>query len=149
MMMSSAAWAGWTLNLGYHNPPGSLVGLNFLYLGSSFGFELGAGWLQFNTKDTDHSPSDNDKDTAAFAILGDANIKYYFRPGTSVRPYIQGGMDAAIGGDVGKTTDLGAGIGGPFFGLGLFLGKPSFYGYGAVNTGQGGMFVQGGLGFGL
>lgn len=127
------ASANWTLNLGYHNPLNSQLGVNFLYWGSQWNFEIGIGWIDADAEaDDDAGEEDPDDDKVSFAAAGDIDIKYRFTTG-SVAPYIQFGFGAGTGAEVGDDTDAGVGIGGPFAGLGLFFGKPQLYGYVAGN----------------
>ena len=142
--ISAPALANWTFNLGYHNPPGAKVGANFLYIGSDWGFELGLGWLDLDSSDKD---GDNDDDSTTAQASGAVSVKYFLSSGAA-RFYVQAGMGAAIGAEVGDDNDLGAGLGGPYGGLGLLLGSPKFYGYAAYNIGRGDDgFAQAGIGF--
>lgn len=153
LLVSSTAFANWTLNLGYHNPLNAGVGLNFMRLSGNWGFEIGLGWVNLDTIDTDEKdkPKTNsnkdgdDKDTAHAAVAGEIDIKYFFSSG-SFRPFLQAGFGAAVAAEVGKHMDADAGIGGPFIGGGLFMGSPSFYGY--VSTIFADHFpLQAGIGF--
>ncbi len=133
LFMSSVAEANWTLNLGYHNPMNSKFGVNFLYWGSQWNFEVGIGWLDANAEaDDDKDEVDTDDDKVGVAAAGDINFKYRFSTG-GIAPYLQLGMGASTGVEVGDDTDGGVGLGGPFVGGGLFFGKPAFYGYLALN----------------
>lgn len=138
-LVSERAVANWTLNLGYHNPLNATVGVNFMRLSGNWAFEIGIGWVDLNTIDTDkddqpnnnsnnNNANDEDEDTAQAAIAGEIDIKYLFSSG-SFRPFLQGGFGAGVAAEVGKHIDAGAGIGGPFIGGGLFMGSPKFYGY--------------------
>ena len=154
MALSSPAKGEWTLNVGYHNPPGADVGVNLLYWGTRWNFEAGLGWIDAKTqttKDKDTATNDNKKKTNEFsvALAGDLNIKYRLATG-SVAPYLQCGMSAGVGASVGAQNNAGAGAGGPFGGFGLMFGHPHFYGYTAYNVWSqtSGQF-QAGLGFGL
>lgn len=130
---TSPALANWTLNLGYHNPLNSKLGVNFLYWGSQWNFEIGVGWLDADAEaDDDKNEADKDDDKVSFSAAGDIDVKYRFSTG-SVAPYVQFGFGAGTGAEVGDDTDAGVGIGGPFAGLGLFFGKPTLYGYLAGN----------------
>ena len=60
MVTSSIASANWTLNLGYRNPPNSRYGINFLYLGTKFGFELGIGAGSIDAGTTENDDDDDD-----------------------------------------------------------------------------------------
>ena len=142
LLLASPAVADWTWNVGYHNPAGSTVGLNLLYLGPTFGFEAGLGWIDVR------ADSDDDKKTdGSFAAAGDVNLKYFVSSG-KVRPYAQAGVAIGFGARTG--SGAGASTGGGFAGLGLLIGSPSFYGYGAYDLdGSRSAFVQAGLGFDL
>ncbi len=152
LLLASPAAADWTWNVGYHNPAGSTVGLNLLYLGQTFGFEAGLGWLDVRADSDDSKDdkvnSDDDKKTGgSFAAAGDVNLKYFFGSGT-FRPYAQAGVGVGLGARTG--SGAGASTGGGFAGLGLLIGSPSFYGYGAYNLdGSRNAFGQAGLGFDL
>ncbi len=143
------AEANWTLNLGYHNPLNSKLGINFLYWGSQWNFEIGLGWLDADaSKDDETNSETKDDDKVSFAAAGDLDVKYRFSTG-NVAPYIQLGFGAGTGAQVGDKSDAGVGFGGPFVGLGLFFGKPALYAYVAGNyliESKDNEF-QGGLGF--
>lgn len=144
LLSSQNAFANWTFNLGYQNPPGAKVGANFLYLGNTWGFELGLGWLDIDSTNDD---ADDDDDSVAAQASGAVSVKYFLTKST-LRFYLQGGFGAAIGAKAGEDNDLGAGLGGPYVGLGILIGSPKFYGYGAYNLSENSDgFVQAGIGF--
>jgi hypothetical protein len=149
-LFSSPALANWTLNIGYQNPATSQFGLNFLYVGSKLGFEIGIGYAQFEIDDEDdnnaNGNSDDDDDNVTAGIGGDIDLKYFFS-GSSVKPYLQGGFAMGQSLTAGDDTGVNIGLGGPFVGLGLFLGSPGFYGYVAANYGGGDLYAQAGIGF--
>jgi hypothetical protein len=96
----------WGTLLGYNNPAGSKVGLNFLYQGATWGFEFGFGGLA--------AVSDSDESTSAIT-WGDLDLKYYFAS-SLWRPYFEGGMAYSIAaGGAGN----GFAAGSPFVGLGV------------------------------
>lgn len=135
LLVSNNAFANWTLNLGYQNPLNALIGVNFMRFSGNWGFEIGIGWVDLTTIDTDkedkpstRNNNDDEDDTAHAAIAGEIDIKYFFSSG-SVRPFLQGGFGAGVAAEVGKHIDADAGVGGPFIGGGLFMGSPQFYGY--------------------
>lgn len=155
MLMAAAlgyslpAEANWTLNLGYHNPLNSKIGVNFLYWGSQWNFEAGIGWLDADAEaDDDAGEADKDDDKVSVQAAGDIDVKYRFGSG-GIAPYVQLGIGAGTGVEVGDDTGGGVGLGGPFVGAGLFFGKPNFYGYAALNllTESKNTEVQAGLGF--
>lgn len=151
MLSAEIAAANWTLNVGYHNPTNATYGLNFLYLGSRWGFEVGVGWLDFATVNTDDADEDEEKtdDTAAGVIAGDVDLKYFFK-GSGLRPYLQVGAGAFVGASAGKETDAAAGLGGLFYGVGVLAGSPKFYGYASGLLGRhDDVTLQAGLGFDL
>ncbi len=93
--------------LGYNNPAGSRVGLNFLYQGAPFGFEVGVG-------DVEETKTDSGA-KKGMVVWGDVDIKYY--PSTGLwRPFLEGGLTYAVGlgGD-----ERGIAAGSPFVGGGL------------------------------
>lgn len=153
-LYSSNLFANWSLNIGYNNPPGATIGINFLKTFSkNLGFEVGIGWVHIKASDDDDdnnsssNQNDNDKDDSTkLAVAGDVNLKYFFSSGT-VKPYLQGGFGVGVGASLGDDTDAGAGVGGGFGGLGLMIGGQSFYVYGSLNLASGGTFLQGGVGF--
>jgi len=157
-LVATPALANWSLNLGYQNPAVSTFGVNFLYHGSNWHFETGIGWIDADasvdedddddTSGSDDKDKDDDKDTAGLSLAGDVDLKYLFSSG-GLRPFIQAGFGIGVGARAGDGAGFGAGTGGGFFGGGLFLGSPSFYGYGSYNLGGGGGdgFVQAGIGF--
>ncbi len=149
ILKSTSAFADWTLNLGYHNPVYSKVGVNFLYWGSQWNFEVGIGWIDGDIHaDDDKADKNKDDDNVAAAAAGDINIKYRFLTGTFA-PYIQGGFGASTYAKVGDNSGADANLGGPFVGAGFFIGKPAFHVYLAGNymldpqTTQ----IQAGIGF--
>lgn len=137
-LKAEARGGGWSWNLGYNNPPGALVGLNFLYLGDNFGFEIGIGNV-----DSDESNS---------SINGAASLKYLFRSGKTFRPYIQGGTRTGVSVNSNDDdTSAGASLGGGgYYGAGFFLvGNPMYF-YASYNKDGGkgdGTFAQAGIGF--
>jgi len=146
--MSSQANANWTLNLGYQNPVVSTWGLNLLYIGSQWGFEVGVGWVDAEANvdeaENNNNNQDRDKNKASIEIAGDVDLKYFFTSGTA-RPFLQGGFGVGLGAKAGEGA--GAGTGGGFVGLGILLGSPSVYGYGSFNiNGSDHSFLQAGLG---
>ncbi len=149
-------FADWTLNVGYHNPRPATYGVNFLYLGSQWGFEAGIGWIDVNAEKssddddddaTDGSAKDDDGD-ASFAVAGDVDVKYFLASG-GVRPYLQFGLGAGFGAD--DDSGFNAGAGGPFGGIGLLAGSPSLYVYvaGTVDGAVQGPRLEAGVGFDL
>lgn len=152
---ASVAEANWTVNVGYQNPVVSSWGLNLLYIGSSWGFEVGVGWIDANANidgddDDDgngkNDEADDDDDKASLALAGDVDVKYFFMPG-SARPFAQAGFGVGFGATAGDDAGAGAGTGGGFAGVGILLGSPTFYGYGSFNVnGSDHTFVQAGLG---
>jgi hypothetical protein len=80
-------------------------------------------------------------------VAGDANLKYLFRAGKELRPYLQGGLGIESLTSVGNNTGIGLGTGAGFGGGGLFLQGREVYGYGSYNVTSSGTFWQGGLGF--
>lgn len=127
---------GWSLNLGYNNPPGASVGLNFMYLWQKWAFEIGAGSAK--VKDSNN--------TDVSVLAGDIDLKYLFGSG-GFRPYLQAGTfyntntgnnNASV--SVGGSSYMGVG----FFGMGN-----SVYGYTSYNVGGGTGYFQIGIGFEL
>jgi len=162
---SFTAQADWTLNVGYHNPVGSTLGLNFLNFGSHWAFEIGVGWVDIksdaaekvedddedsdNANDDDEDDDDDDDKKTTVAIGGDMDLKYLFRSGF-FRPYLQAGLGYGGGRSIGTDSEPAHGVGGPFIGAGLMFGSPKFYAYGAVTTNLNHAHsLQAGLGFDL
>lgn len=156
-LVSTNAFADWTLNLGYHNPINSKLGVNFLYWGSQWNFEVGIGYVDSEVHEEDDnatnngtaSDDNNDDDHVSASVAGDIDIKYRLMTGTFA-PYVQGGFGAWTGAKVGEEdSGADADVGGPFVGVGFFIGKPSFHVYFGGNymidpeTTQ----LQGGVGF--
>ncbi|RZA27261.1 MAG: hypothetical protein EOP10_00690 [Proteobacteria bacterium] len=148
---SNTAKANWTLNLGYHNPVNSHLGVNFNYWGSQWNFELGIGWIDGDAQaaeDKDNNGTNEEKNHVSAAAAGDIDIKYRFLTGTFA-PFVQGGFGASTWAQVGDESGADANLGGPFVGAGFFIGKPAFHVYVAGNymitpkTTQ----IQGGIGF--
>ncbi len=140
-MLSTPAMSfanGWSLNLGYNNPPGATVGLSFMYLWQKWAFEIGAGSAK--VKDQNNSSTD------VTVLSGDVDLKYLFGYG-GFRPYVQlgtyysttsGNNNAGV--SVGNSSYAGVG----FFGFGS-----SVYGYSSYNVGGGTGYFQVGIGFEL
>ncbi|MEZ4743397.1 MAG: hypothetical protein R3B45_13290 [Bdellovibrionota bacterium] len=151
---ASPALANWTLNLGSDNPPGSKIGVNFLYEWSRFGLELGIGGISSdvdtgNDKKNDSSNdnnTDSDSDNAELAIGGDINFKVFFFS-APFRLYLQIGSMLGTHAAVGDNSNFSFGGSSLFAGGGLFIGKPTFYGYLGASTFGNGFFGQFGLGF--
>ena len=152
---SETALANWSLNLGYNNPPGASLGVNFLYRGSKIGFEVGIGWVDADAKvedddsdDEDGEDDDDEETSAGLALAGDLNVKYFFSGG-GVAPYIQGGFGAAVSGKVGDGGGANAGLGGGFAGVGLMAGGNDLYLYLSANVAGStdNLFYQVGVGF--
>lgn len=152
---SATAFGNWTMNLGYRNPPGAQYGLNFLYWGSQWGFELGVGYVDLDALDLDDeddedtatAEADSEEESVRLAATGAVNVKYFMARGT-LTPYLQGGLGAATALEAGDTNDLNAGVGGIYGGLGLLIGSPSFHVYGCFLIGaRGSSGLQAGLGF--
>lgn len=151
---AAPAFANWSFNLGYNNPPGATVGGNFLYRGSQLGFEIGIGWIDAHaskSKDADQKNDDDDDEedngTVGLALAGDIDMKYFFGRG-GVTPYVQGGFGLGMAGAVGDDGGASVGLGGPYAGLGLMAGGNDLYLYlsGNMNSSQN-TFVQAGIGF--
>ena len=143
--------ANWTLNLGYHNPPGATVGVNFLYLSSGWAFEIGIGWVDADATDDEDddstNSSDDDEDSVTVRASGGLNFKY-FLSGGGLRPYLQIGVGAGVGAKAGDDSGVGAGVGGGYGGLGILAGGRDLYVYGSYNIGSGSNgFLQAGFGF--
>lgn len=131
---------GWNWSLGYNNPPGATIGLNFMYLWTNWAFEFGVGGVQQSTG-TDSSG----KETKTTSVLGDIDFKYLF--GSSwVRPYLQvgAGSSASVTNSTGNAVS--AGIGGMYYGGGIFLMGNPFHLYVSYNVASS-SFVQAGIGF--
>lgn len=131
LSLSFTAQANWTWNIGYQNPPGALVGVNLMYLGTQWAFEAGVGSI---------TNSDN-----STSVGGDLNLKYLFGTGW-FRPYLEAGVGLSTGAKTGDNAGVSAGTGGGFVGGGLLLKGNPFYVYlGAVSANT--TIPQVGLGF--
>lgn len=150
--LSDTSFANWTLNLGYHNPPVANFGVNLLYFSNPWAFEIGLGWVDAEAnseddEDLETSTDEDDEDSIEVRAAGAFNLKYFLSNG-GIKPYIQGGFGLGIGAKTGDDSSLGAGVGGGYAGIGLFLGSPKFYAYGSINAGRGSnTFTQLGIGF--
>lgn len=141
LVISAKAQQGWSLNLGYNNPPGATVGLNFMYLWSKWAFEIGAGSAKVNDK--------NNSSTELSILTGQVDLKYLFGSG-GFRPYAQLGTGYALS---SNNNSAGLGVGGSLYGgLGFFGMGSSVYGYASYNLGNASSssgFIQLGIGFNL
>ena len=125
---ASPAFAEWSFNAGYHNPPGSTVGGNFMYLWTNWALELGVGYIgKSETINTD-SQNSNAKN-AYYTVSGDINMKYLFRAGNVFRPYFVGGVGTGISTSSGGQVNAGASITHPYGGGGFYLWGRSAYIY--------------------
>jgi hypothetical protein len=119
---------GWSLGVGYHNPPDSTVGLNFMHLWTNWALEFGVGYVGSsetpNTTDaTKNNPSANPQTTTTYSVGGDINLKYLFSSG-GVRPYLQGGVDTDLATTSNGNISAGASLTRPFGGFGIyFIGR--------------------------
>ena len=141
LLFTSNSFAGWNWGIGYHNPPGSTLGVNFMYLWSAWALELGIGSIDGGTSNNNSS-----NDNSTLSIGGDINLKYLFGSGF-FRPYLQGGMGLGTGLTIGDNTGAGAGTGGIFFGGGAFLMANPFHIYLGLITDGGDFGTQAGIGF--
>ena len=143
------ASAKWSANLGYHNPPLALVGINTMKEWTNFVFEAGVGWVDVDAIDTDKAEDDEEeKDTASLGLAGGINGKYMFH-WSKVRPYVQLGVGSAVGLSIGKQTGVGANFGGGYGGGGIYYGGKDYYGYISANYIAVRAFLQVGLGMNL
>ncbi len=111
----------WSINLGFDNPPGSDIGLNYMALiDDNWAFEFGFGVPNVFEK--------NSSETLGARINMDLNLKYIFN-GSMFRPYLQVGHTASILGLIGDEFDLQFSTGSGFFGGGLFILGSSAYLY--------------------
>lgn len=146
LFASAPVFATTTFNAGWHNPPVSTWGINALWMGPTWGFEIGVGQVEASGSSSDN---DEDDDSASLAIGGGLNGKYFFAGGRA-RPYAQLGIGLGFNGTVGDNGGAGAGAGGVYGGLGIMMGSESFYGYGSVNAASNEhVFGQIGMGFGI
>jgi len=145
--LSSQAKEGWSFNVGYQNPPGALIGANFMHFWTHLALELGIGWVNLNSSNRTSNSQNGTNGSSSVAVAGDVNLKYLFSTG-ELRPYIQGGLSAATVTSVGDNTGIAAGVAGGFFGGGLFLSGQKVFAYGSINSAGGiNAFFQAGLGF--
>jgi hypothetical protein len=104
---SAASASPWGILLGYNNPAGSNLGLNFLYQsGGSWGFEFGVGGLYSSASDTNKSLS----------TWGDIDVKW-FPSGGLWKGYLEGGLSVSLG--TSSATGSGLAAGSPFVGGGI------------------------------
>lgn len=143
----SLAKEGWSFNLGYHNPPGATAGANFMRLWNHVAIELGIGWLDLSSSTRSGNSNNGKNGTSSLGVAGDANLKYLFLD-RAFRPYIQGGFSIGSVTSAGDNTGVAAGVGGGFFGGGLFITGQKIYAYGSIDSAGGlNTFYQAGLGF--
>lgn len=107
----------WSLNIGYHNPPGADVGANFLYQWTNWAFEIGIGSISVDDSSTNNNTSNN---RTSAGVGGDLNLKYMFG-NRGFRPYLQVGALVGTAASVGENDNSGASAstGSAFAGLGL------------------------------
>ncbi len=133
----SALAGNWSANLGYNNPPGSTIGLNFMDLGPQWAFEVGVGEVQQQSAGN----------TTTTSVLGDLNFKYLFSS-SGLRPYLQLGAGSSASVTSNSGVNANVGVGGLFGGVGFMAVGQRLYLYMSVDTGfNGGGFFQGGLGY--
>lgn len=123
--------------LGYNNPAGSRLGLNFLYQDAPWGFEFGFGGLS----------ATSDEVGSSAITWGDIDLKYYPRTGLW-RPFIEGGMAFALG---AGSQGNGLSAGSPFAGAGLlYSGGTVLFHFGAdYKINERVVYPAAGLGFRL
>ncbi len=146
LLNSSVTFANWSWNIGYHNPPGSAFGLNFMKLWSNWAVEVGIGYLgssETKSSTTNSGSSNSNSNTAQISTSGDLNLKYLFSSGT-FRPYLQGGLGTAA--SVSNKTGANASASNNFVGAGFFLMGSSVYFYTSYVYNTEGLF-QVGIGF--
>lgn len=137
----------WSLNIGYHNPPGADVGANFLYQWTNWAFEIGIGSISVDDSSTNNNTSNN---RTSAGVGGDLNLKYMFGNG-DFRPYLQAGVLVGTAASVGENDSSGASAstGSAFAGLGLMaeFGRSTYLylGGNAFNKRNAEFFI--GLGF--
>lgn len=128
-IFSIKSWSsssGWSWGIGYHNPPNSTIGVNFMHLWSQWAFEVGIGYINSsesnsrNSSNTSSSSSSSSNNDVSVSAGGDLNFKYLFGYGT-FRPYIQGGTFFGIGARSGDNSGATASANGGFGGLGFFI----------------------------
>jgi hypothetical protein len=104
---AEAAAGPWGVLLGYNNPAGSNLGVNFLYdSGSTWGFEVGVGGLYSTATES----------TKSLSTWGDADIKWFPSAGLW-KGYLEGGLSISLGSST--TAGSGVGVGSPFVGGGI------------------------------
>ena len=146
LLPASPSLANWSLNIGYHNPPQAGLGVNFLYDWTQFALELGIGNIRTDANFNNDSKTQGDNGVG-LGFGGDINGKFLFMQGP-VRPYLQLGTLLGTYGSVGRSSGLGLGSGGIFFGGGLWIGQTSsIHGYLSYNLINSSSFLQAGLGF--
>ena len=121
--VSLPAQAGWSWGIGYHNPPGATLGLNFMHLWSNWAFETGIGYIG-----SSENWNNRDNDSTTYTLGGDVNLKYLFG-GKGFRPYLQGGFGAGLSTSTSGSVGAGTSISHPFFGGGIFLFGQGVYMY--------------------
>lgn len=126
LLFAVPAHADWSLSLGYHNPPGSNLGVNFMYEWTNWAFEVGIGSV--NVTSTDSTTNNNNNEQTSAGIGGDLNLKYLFGR-DFIRPYLQAGFLVGTGATVGDNSGVSAGTGSGFAGLGLMFSGRSLYFY--------------------
>jgi hypothetical protein len=151
--ISSTALANWSWGLGYHNPPSSTFGVNFMHLWTNWAFETGIGYIGSSENITPNSqPNSGTTTNSQLYAGGDVNLKYLFSTGF-FRPYLQGGMGTAVAiGSANNSknnsnnTGANASLGGSYGGAGFFLYGSEFYVYLSYITSSNGSY-QVGIGF--
>jgi hypothetical protein len=115
---------GWSWGVGYHNPPGATIGVNFMHLWSNWAFETGIGYIGVG----ESWNRDGEREATSFTVAGDVNMKYLF-DGRTFRPYLQGGFGAALSTATNGSVGAGTSLSHPFAGAGLFIFGRKFYFY--------------------
>lgn len=150
---SISALANWSWGIGYHNPPSSTYGVNFMHLWSNWAFEVGLGYLGSAESSNKNTGTDSGTTTQSQLYAGgDMNLKYLFSSGF-FRPYIQAGAGTSV--SLGNTSNssnnsnspgANASLNANFVGAGFMLMGSEFYFYAsylATNNGS----AQIGIGF--
>jgi hypothetical protein len=154
LFSSQVALANWSWGIGYHNPPSSTLGVNFMHLWSNWAFEAGLGYLGSSESSNKNTGTNNTGTTtqSQFFAGGDVNLKYLFSSGF-FRPFLQIGSGTSI--SLGNTsnndnnsnnTGAKAALNGNFAGAGFMLMGSEFYFYVSYLTSNNGS-AQIGVGF--
>ncbi len=116
-----------SVNIGYGNPPGSMIGVNYLYFFHPWALELGLGYVATEGLSSSGDAGET-RQNGAFSMNG----KYLFGSGLFI-PYAQVGAGIGSGPIFGRNGGKAVGYVDFYEGFGLMIKDSAFYFYTSFN----------------